>query len=478
MSNISLKQVPSSSVPTPAANYVKIFSNISDDGNLYIKNSLGNIETLGGGTVAVTEVTYTELYNLQTGSQLVAGTYYLITNFETVYRQPDYYLDGSIKPILSLKGRPTGWGYQPILVMAISTTALSIDAYQPNIVGGGYTGFYKDKIKYDLLSNQTEFGDFTRGRILERIDEYGNRTDYDHRTVKFKRYQDYERTTSLTGTITDYDCTTGDVTGNSTVFTSDLSVGDIIILDSKADLGYDIGLKVAVISSNTSMTVEVDSAYVGGVPSSVSLSNSTNITPISYTFTFKSFDFWLASATGDYNQYKEVYFGQSDSGDFDEYYTFSTDSYDNRFSDYSYVYFDSHPNNLILSNNVFLSSSSNNRFDGQSYNNTFNNANGNLSSSNFSRNIVSQFTNNLISSNFYNNIMGGVTNNVISANFINNKLDTSLFFRFNEIKCNVDNLTFSSHVYLPYNCQIFKNSLAVIKLSYYDDNSVLTVVNP
>jgi len=481
MSNISLKQVPASSVPTPAANYVRIFSNIGDGGNLYFKNSSGSIETLGGSTyVPVTEVTYTELYNLYTTSSFVPGAYYLITNFESIYKQPDFYLDGLIKPNLVTRGKPPGWGYQPILVMAISTTALAVDAYQPNISGGGYSGFHKDKIKYDFLSNQTEFGDFTKGRIIERIDEFGNRTDYDHRTILFKRYQNYERDTSLTGTITDYNCVTGVVTGNSTLFSTELSIGDIIILDSKADLGYDIGLKVKTIVSNTSMTVEVDSAYTGGVPSAVSLTNSTTITPISYTFTFKSFDFWIASATGEFNQYKEVYFGQSDDSDYDEYYTFASNSYDNKFSEYSYNYFISHVNTLILANNVFINASNNNRFDAVSANNTLYSAYGNLSNHTFFGNVSSgEFNNNLINSPFYNNKIGSAINNTFFADFINNSLNTSLYFRFNNFKCNVNNTNFvtATHVYLPYNCDVFKNSLADVKLSYYNNSNSLTVDN-
>lgn len=516
MSNISLKQVPSSSVPTPAANYAKIFSNISDGGKLYVKNSSGDSELIGGSSyVPVTEVTYSELYSLYNSSSFVPGSYYLITNFESMYKQPDFYLDGSIKPNLVTKGKPSGWGYQPILVMAVSSNALAIDAYQPNISGGGYPGFYKDKIKYDFLSNQTEFGDFTKGRIIERLDEFGNRTDYDHRTILFKRYQNYERVTQLTGSITDYDCTTGDVTGGGTSFLSELIVGDIIILDSKGDFGYDIGLKVKTITSNTSMMVEVDSAYVGVVPSAVSLANSTSITPITYSFFANSISFWSTTPTGEFNQYKEVYFGQSDSDDFDEYYTFDTDSFNNILDNYSYLYESGDTNRLILSNNVFGKSLHNNvksicsnntigdNFENNNISNTFEyNIIGNSFMSN---DIFGEFNSNKIKSYFqYNKLNGMFTENIFNGSFFKNNIvynfesnnvgenvENNSFFStinnsnlYDDFRCNIIergadisavDFTTSSFVKSDYTCTIFRNSNGDNRLSYYNASDALSV---
>lgn len=478
MSNISLKQVLPSTVPTPAANYVRIFSNLSDSGSLYIKNSSGSSETIGGTTEpSVTAVTYTALYNLQTGAQFVTGSHYLITDFETRYRQPDYYCDGSTKPTLAYKSKPSGWGYQPILVMAISSNALSPDAYQPNITSGAYAGFHKDKIKYDLLDNSTEFNDVTRGRITSRIDEYGNQTDYDHRTIQFKRYMNYSKDSLLSGTITDYNCVSGLVTGSSTLFSSELSVGDIIILDSKSDLGYDVGLKVSSITSNTSINVVVDSLYSGGVPSSVNLLNLTSITPVNYTFSGKNYTFWLSTSTGDYLQYKEVYFGQSDSNDYDEFYTFSTGSFDNKISDFSYHYTEGHSGYLLLPNNVFVSSSCRNNFQGQTFNNTFNVATDNICFGDFWNNTIASFISNL-TNGFYENQMGQVTSNRFYGSFHNNFQPLSDYFSNNTINADdVENIDFSgaTRVTAHYNCEIFKNSADVVKLSYYNGSNVLTI---
>ena len=39
---------------------------------------------------SIVEVTYSELYNLTTGGTLTPGIFYLITDFQTCYDQPNY----------------------------------------------------------------------------------------------------------------------------------------------------------------------------------------------------------------------------------------------------------------------------------------------------------------------------------------------------------------------------------------------------
>ena len=89
-----------------------------------------------------------------------------------------------LKTTLSLK---TG-AIEPLLVQAVSTSTLGVIAYS--------TIYTKDVIKYDITEDTTyTYGDPTtyppqptKGRIVERIDEWNNRTDYDHRVVVFKLY--------------------------------------------------------------------------------------------------------------------------------------------------------------------------------------------------------------------------------------------------------------------------------------------------
>jgi hypothetical protein len=229
------------------------------------------------------EVTYEELYNLYSGSTLIAGSHYIITDFRTCYDMPDFdvygkpsvgdetYVDSStFKPnediknpdgglIDDTKTRATLDGdianpditgtpveasrYQPIIVMATSESTLAPDAYQPL--------YPNDKIQYDITFNTTEAtGEKAFGRITERIDEYGNRTDYDHRNIYFKRYTlySYNERTLAKGTISIQ--SDGIVSGDTTDFTS-FQVGQIIAVPSTEEVFFTI----TSISGDSLMTI-------------------------------------------------------------------------------------------------------------------------------------------------------------------------------------------------------------------------------
>jgi hypothetical protein len=124
------------------------------------------------------EGTYDNLYSFATGGTLTAGSYYLMTDFQTCYDQPNYDVNGTPITIGNYKTGTT----EPILLLAISTTGFSPTVYS--------TLYPQDKISYDITWNATEVTDNpAKGRITERIDEFNNRTDYDHRQVVFKRYE-------------------------------------------------------------------------------------------------------------------------------------------------------------------------------------------------------------------------------------------------------------------------------------------------
>jgi len=476
MSHILLKQVPTSAITAPASTDVKFFSNFNDGGLLYYMDSSGNpmpVGSGGGGStyVPVVSTTYASLYSLCTSSGFATGSYYLINDFESIYEQPDFYCDGTPKSSLDLKGKPSGWGYQPILVMATSKNSLSIDAYQPPITGGSYYGFNNDKIKYDFSFNKTEFNNNTKGRITERIDQFGNRTDYDHRAIRFKRYQNYTKNTIKSGIIDSYNCTTGDLTGVGTFFLSELSANDIIIIDSMSDLGYNIGLKVRSVTNDVMATVFIDSLYSGGVPSVVALNSGTTITPVDYSFGGKNYDYYSTTATGVYNQYKEVYFGQGDNNDCNkEVYTFqlsypnlTSGATNNKIGNYSQIYLSGSTNNVfILPNNVFGSSCNNNVILDNCYNN-------HIGDGFFDNNLGYNFSKNLIGDNFSKNTtIDTFSSNIISDNFIWNIIQTGI---------STYDFTSSTHVYSNYTCYMFSNSSGFSRLSYYDPSDVLTIGN-
>lgn len=488
MSHILLKKVQDNLISAPASNYVKFFSNDSDGGLLYYMNSSGVATPIGAGTYnPVISITYSSLYSLYQSDGFATGSFYYINDFQTIYEQPDFYFDDKPKTVLSLTSSTS----YPIVVLATSKNTLAIDAYQPD--------YPKDKIKYDFTWNETEFGNPAKGRITERIDVDGNRTDYDHRTIKFKRYQNYERDLQLNGFINSWDCISGTVSGTSTTFMSELSIGDIIILDSHiawgGDKSYTIGLKVKTKVSDTTITVEVDSLYTGGVPSSVLLNNVvTQIIPTNYEFgipTTLSYTFWSTIPTGDFTSYKEVYFGQFDDNDFDGLYTFQVGggtSVNNYIGNYSQKYLSgSYNNTLILSNNVFThASSSYNKLEGTCYNNHFEgNALNNTISNDFNNNIIiGDFNNNIIIGSFYNNFIGDMSNNSFFNQFYHNFTEISDNFKYNSIKCEVGYfgllspvVTSPSHIYGTYSCDIILTSGLDVKLSYYNGSNALTVVN-
>lgn len=192
-----------------------------------------------GGTTSVVSVTYDELLNLVNSSSLSVGSYYIITDFQTCYDQPDY--DYNANPITSGNYRVAD--VDPIMVFATSNSTLSDNAYQPS--------YPKDRIKYDITFTATEVTESpAKGRISERIDEYNNRTDYDHRAIKFKRYTTYFLNNTYNGRVTGF--TDGSVYGYETDFINDLAEGSVIFIESNNPKFY----KVTSIASATEMLVE------------------------------------------------------------------------------------------------------------------------------------------------------------------------------------------------------------------------------
>lgn len=233
--------------------------------------------------IPVISLTRQELLDLQTTSGLVAGSYYMINDFRTCYDQPDYDFNGN--PITT--GIYKTSAIEPIIVLALSDNKLCDNAYQPL--------YPKDKIKYDITWSFTEITEnVAYGKITERIDEYGNRTDYDHRTIKFKRYRTYfyDLTQPLVGTIT---INNNVVVGTNTTFLTTFTVGSYLHVR-----GYDF--KITAIVDDTNMNIEGHNLlndsnllyYISNPESDSQLSN------ITYTHTQMINGNDNESTTGDY----------------------------------------------------------------------------------------------------------------------------------------------------------------------------------
>ena len=140
----------------------------------------GNITSYSSGSTNTYNVTYSELVNSITGGTLDSGAYYIITDFQTCYDVPEYYINGSPKG--SDVVQYSQGSIEPIIVLAISANTISSTAYQPL--------YPNDRIQYDWTFNTTDItGGVAFGRITERIDEFNNRTDYDHINILFNRFQ-------------------------------------------------------------------------------------------------------------------------------------------------------------------------------------------------------------------------------------------------------------------------------------------------
>lgn len=413
----------------------------------------GDTLRINFSSITYNEGTYSQLVADAGNAVLTPGRWYLMTDFQTCYDQPNY---NSIGEAITTGNYKTGTT-EPILLLAISTTGFSPTVYS--------TLYPQDKISYDITWNLTEVTNSpAKGRITERVDQFNNRADYDIRAVQFIRYVGYFSEDYYPGKI-NLDATTGLVseTTTGTTFTTDFTVGDILGVYYPGGVGNDAPLgcfqyyEITSIVSNTEM-------YVTGrtmtAVNNVYYSNG-RLLP-NYMSPFQ------CNVTG----------GTNDN--FAEYYTFQDCSsvYLGNYSDF---------NEFILSNNVFQTGSFiDMTFGGNVVGNTFNNVmrattcgayfQYNIITNNFDRNTIGSyfyrnvidcdmnsnqigdyfhhntlgdndgqdFVYNTIASNFYNNFLtfanSDFQNNTIGYRFYNNLIDSG--FRNNKIVGNFySNLT-------------------------------------
>jgi hypothetical protein len=374
-----------------------------NSGSFEKKNPDGSLEEFGSGSINYTSVTYSELYNLFTGETLNPGSYYLINDFQTCYDQPDY---DNIKNRITTGNYMTG-NTEPLLLLAVSTTGFSPTVYS--------TLYSNDKITYDITWNTTEITSSpAKGRITERIDNFNNRTDYDHRSILFKRYRGYSYNegnplSGLVG-ISGLTGTTGVLYGNTgTTFVSNFSTGDIVSVRNLDPSFFEV------------ISVESDSlAIISGVTI-----NETTDSP----YYFGNNDGIMSYYQPNINQ-NQVY----------EYTTFG-DAIDdggavnNYIGNYSNLHLEFGTGDFLLANNVLLEGSfRNNTIGDGSYNNTFNDEcdNNQIGASFFNNSTNDDFEGNIIGERFNNNyITSNFDNNRIGSDFDNNILIGGSFYRNN-----------------------------------------------
>ena len=356
-----------------------------------VTGATGETGPTGDAGISMIDVTYSEMSDIINSSpgSLIPGAYYTITDFRTCYDQPDYDSNGSEIVVGNYKTS----GIEPIIVFATSTNTISTTAYQPT--------YPNDRIQYDWTFNTTEVtGGAAYGRISERIDEFNNRTDYDHRTILFKRYRLFTYREELNGSI--QLLSDGTVNGVGTSFNS-LAVGDVVYTPNVNPSYFEI----VSISSNTIMAVSGDTINPGGP--GMQIYNTTEET----------------NDSGGYFSYKQT---NVKTGDYSEYTTFG-DAILNDYAKNNYIgnyannYINIDSGTFILANNVFLEGQyESNKFGDYCYNNTFGTDNqndiwgdwcyGNVSVNDIDDNIIGHYFNsNLINVNLSANNIGHYFNN-------------------------------------------------------------------
>ena len=342
--------------------------------------------------------TYDELYSYTTGSTLTPGSYYLMTDYQTCYDQPNY--DNFRNPIFT--GNYMTGNTEPILLLAISTTGFSPTVYS--------TLYPQDKITYDITWNTTEVTNSpAKGRITERIDNFNNRTDYDHRSILFKRYNGYSYNESnplggLVG-VSGLTGTTAVLYGDTgTTFNSTLSTGLIITINNLNPKFFEV---ISVVSDSLAIISGVTISETGG---SI---------------------YYSASNDGVMSYYQP----NVRQNQVFEYTTFgNTTAFNNYIGNHANLY-DSQENEFILANNVFRDGPfTNNTIGNDSYNNTFNDDcdSNQIGDSFYNNSTNDDFDGNIIGDYFYNNyITSNFNNNRIGSDFYNNILLGDSFYRNN-----------------------------------------------
>ena len=395
-------------LPIPPAGYRYIgfdgptFSIQSEIGTLptSVVGPTGPMGPTGSGEPALSEVTYSELVNMIDEDELTTGKFYKITDFKTCYDQPDY--DIYKTPIAVSGSSYVATAVDPIVVLAVSENSLALDAFQPS--------YPNDTIKYDVTYSTTESGNTAFGRITERVDEWGNRADHDHRTIEFKRYRlrTYARRTPLAGTVELQ--SDGTVLGTLTNFTA-LSPGQVIAIRNSSETFYEID----TITDDFTMTV----------------------TGETITATGAGFQFFDTNS----HSYDSYYPNNVDGElDFSLYKTFEA-AYDDGcintyIGDHSKYFLEFGNGDFLLANNVLKDGEyRNNTIGDSSYNNTFNDdctANqigygfrNNITDDDFDENVIGTFfENNIITANFYDNHVGNDFNDnvIINSSFYRNQI--------------------------------------------------------
>jgi len=332
-----------------------VYTNTGGEGKFSVQSIADEVNILD--TISAT---YAEFYTLITGGNLQVGRTYILVDFQTVYDQMDFDAGGSLKPTLVTKTGAT----EQIWVYALSNNQIASKAYSAT--------YPKDQIQYDWTYNTTFVnGAPAKGRISERIDENNNRTDYDHREIKFIRYDDGAGNFTV---IND----NGNASREFLTFVQNFTGG--IVKDNwlgdfysiGAEFGQEYGNNVfsgELVISNNSSSLFYNNTFSGNVTSNT-FSGSVYSNTFSGNVNYNTFSGEVNSNTFSGSVYSNTFSGNVNNNPFSgsvNYNTFSGDVNSNTFSGNVYSNtFSGNVNNNTFSGNVYY-----NTFSGDVNNNTF-----------------------------------------------------------------------------------------------------------
>jgi hypothetical protein len=371
-----------------------------------LDNNLTYLEelVLNGGSQLV-ELTYNELVTTQ--NSWIPGKIYHITNFKTCYDQPNYNYNQDVITTGNYKIGET----HSLMVLALANDTLSIDAWQPD--------YPKDKIKYDWTWDQTEVtGGTAFGRIIERIDEFNNRTDFDHREVKFVRYPFWvwDKDNPFAGTIS--------VVGGATA--GGMTVSGIGTNFNATHQPWNV-ISIPGLSGTFFFITEIISATQMVIESNLSFDISGQYNGLKYYWT---------GFEGNRSYYQSVLGGLTSSFTASEHLMFAASTkINNYFGDVANLV-DFNEDTFLLPNNVLFSGSyRDNRFGNYCINNTFDDScDGNEIGHEFSGNIITNdFDDNRIGNEFFGNVITGDFNDNEIGNFFSQNYIINQDFNDNEI---------------------------------------------
>ena len=411
-----------------------LYTNTGGEGKVSIKAIMDSVDILDTATI-----TYADFYTAITGGNLVVGKTYIIMDFQTVYDQMDFDAGGSLKPTLVTKTGAT----EQIWVLALAPNQIASQAYSAT--------YPNDKIQYDWTYNATFVnGSPAKGRISERIDENNNRTDYDHREIKFIRYDDGAGNFTV---IND----NGNASQEFLTFVQNFTGG--IVKNNWLGDFYSIGaifgqeyannvFSGGFVIANTSSVLFYNNTFSGYVR------NNTFSGDVSYN-TFSGYvSNNIFSGYVNTNNFSSNVYNNTFSGDVSNN-TFSGSVSDNTFSGY-------------VNTNNFSGDVNNNTFSGDVSNNTF--------SGGVSNNIFSGYVN-------YNIFSGEVFYNTFSGDVINNTFTYTGQLRYVTITDNlqsktIDDVTYPFLFNTYYKKEIFLASNGNNYIRYFDGTTDVNTLIP